>query len=164
MKEAQHFSIVPIDETLRGAVQPLFDEAWAGPALAVNGSLRDSRTLPGIAAVNEAGAILGYLLYELREAECEIMALESLRPGSGIGTALIERVKAVARELCIQNIIVTTTNDNTHAIRFYQKRGFTLRALRLNMLDLSRKLKPGIPFLGNDGIPLRDEIELEIKP
>jgi GNAT superfamily N-acetyltransferase len=164
MKETLHFSIVPINNTLRGAVQPLFNQAWAGPFLALNGSLHDSRTLPGIAAINETGAILGYLLYEARETECEIMALESLCPGSGVGTALIERVKTIAREQAIQKIVVTTTNDNIHAIRFYQKRGFTLRALRVNMLDISRRLKPGIPLIGNDGIPLRDEIELEIKP
>ena len=31
-----------------------------------------------------------------------------------------------------------------------------------NALEQSRKLKPEIPLIGNDGIPLRDEIELEI--
>ncbi len=29
-------------------------------------------------------------------------------------------------------------------------------------LDVSRKLKPTIPFVGLDGIPLRDEIEFEL--
>jgi hypothetical protein len=55
-----------------------------------------------------------------------------------------------------------TTNDNVAALRFYQKRGFTLAALHKNALEQSRRLKPQIPLLGLDGIPLRDEIELEI--
>jgi len=55
-----------------------------------------------------------------------------------------------------------TTNDNTRALRFYQKRGFHLVAVYPNSLNESRRLKPQIPIIGIDGIPLRDEIELEI--
>jgi ribosomal protein S18 acetylase RimI-like enzyme len=56
---------------------------------------------------------------------------------------------------------VTTTNDNLNALRFYQKHGFVLAALRPNALEKTRKLKP-IPALGENGIPIRDEIELEM--
>ncbi len=49
-----------------------------------------------------------------------------------------------------------------NALRFYQKRGFVLVAIHRDALDISRKLKPEIPLIGNDGIPLRDEIELEM--
>lgn len=30
-----------------------------------------------------------------------------------------------------------------------------------NAVEAARRLKPQIPFIGNDGIPIRDEIELE---
>ena len=56
-----------------------------------------------------------------------------------------------------------TTNDNTHALRFYQKLGFELTALYCHAVDLSRKLKPSIPETGQDGIPIRDEIELQLR-
>jgi hypothetical protein len=49
-----------------------------------------------------------------------------------------------------------------NALRFYQKRGFVLVAIHRDALDISRKLKPEISLIGNDGIPLRDEIELEM--
>jgi hypothetical protein len=49
-----------------------------------------------------------------------------------------------------------------NALHFYQKQGFALVAIHRNALELSRKLKPEIPLVGNDGIPLRDEIELEM--
>jgi hypothetical protein len=55
-----------------------------------------------------------------------------------------------------------TTNDNLDALRFYQKRGFRIAGVRPNALDLSRRIKPEIPLVGEDGIPLRDEIELEM--
>ena len=31
-----------------------------------------------------------------------------------------------------------------------------------NALDISRKLKPGIPLIGENSIPLRHEIEFEL--
>lgn len=55
-----------------------------------------------------------------------------------------------------------TTNDNLAAIGYYQKRGFSLVAVHRNALEEARKIKPTIPLIGIDGIPLRDEIELEI--
>jgi ribosomal protein S18 acetylase RimI-like enzyme len=94
---------------------------------------------------------------------CEIMVLESLHEGIGVGTRLIGRVKGIAKAHGIKKVVVMTTNDNIRAIRFYQKRGFTLRELRPNMLETSRKIKPAIPLMGNEGIPIRDEIEFEIE-
>jgi hypothetical protein len=35
-------------------------------------------------------------------------------------------------------------------------------AIHRDALELSRRLKPQIPLIGLDGIPLRDEIELEL--
>jgi len=37
-----------------------------------------------------------------------------------------------------------------------------LCALRVNAISEARKLKPGIPLIGENNIPLRDEIELEM--
>jgi DNA-3-methyladenine glycosylase I len=49
-----------------------------------------------------------------------------------------------------------------NALRFYQKRGLALVAVHRNALEESRRIKPEIPLIGSDGIPLRDEIELEM--
>ena len=55
-----------------------------------------------------------------------------------------------------------TTNDNVDALRFYQRRGFVLTALRPGAVDQARRsLKPEIPLVGDHDIPLRDELELE---
>jgi hypothetical protein len=55
--------------------------------------------------------------------------------------------------VCLTNLI---------SLRYYQKSGFHLAALYPNALEQSRKLKPEVPVVGVDGIPLRDEIELEL--
>jgi hypothetical protein len=51
---------------------------------------------------------------------------------------------------------VITTNDNTDALRFYQRRGFCLVKVHRGAVDRSRaSLKPEIPVVGAYGIPLR---------
>ena len=87
--------------------------------------------------------------------------MNSLAEGVGIGSALMEALKKIAVKAGCKRIRAITTNDNTAALRFWQKRGFTLAALYPNSIEESRKLKPEIGLFGDDGIPIRDEIELE---
>jgi len=75
---------------------------------------------------------------------------------------MLEAVAAVAREEGCRRVWLITTNDNLRALRFYQRRGFHLVAMHPNALARSRELKPSIPEIGLDGIPLRDELELEL--
>jgi RimJ/RimL family protein N-acetyltransferase len=82
--------------------------------------------------------------------------------GIGVGTALIAAVRTIAVRSKCRRVWVITTNDNLQALRFYQRKGFSLVALHRKALDQSRKLKPEIPLIGLDGIPLRDELELEM--
>jgi GNAT superfamily N-acetyltransferase len=159
--EPQAYEIRSVDDGLREKIQPLIDKAWGAPFLAINGKLWGSRTMPGFAAVS-GDEILGYLLYELHDGVCEIMVLESIAQNIGIATALIEEVKQFAKSKGVSRIIVQTSNDNSHAFRFYHRRGFTIREIRLGAMDAARKLKPSIPLIGEDGIPLRDEIEFEM--
>ncbi|MCL2864219.1 MAG: GNAT family N-acetyltransferase [Lachnospiraceae bacterium] len=158
--DSQKYEICPIDDDIRRKIQPILDATWGAPYLAINGKLWDSRTMPGFAAVcgNE---VLGYLLYEFHSGVCEIMVLESMTQNIGIASTLIERVKQAAKENSINKVIVQTSNDNTHAFRFYQRCGFAIREVRLGAMDAARQIKPSIPLIGEEGIPLRDEIEFE---
>lgn len=109
------------------------------------------------------GKPAGFISYVKEGNACEIVALYCAVEKQGLGTALIERVKQAARNDGCRAVWLMTTNDNTQALRFYQKRGFFITAIRTNVLDEQRRIKPTIPLLGNDGIPIRDEIELEIR-
>ena len=160
--EPLQYEIRDIDAVLRNKVQPIIVESWGAPYMAINGKLWDTRTMPGYAAV-DGGEVFGYALYEFHDGFCEIMALESVTQNIGVSTALIERVKQTAKSNHVSKIILVTTNDNTHAIRFYQRRGFTIREVRLGAMEAARQMKPSIPLIGEDGIPLRDEIEFEIE-
>jgi GNAT superfamily N-acetyltransferase len=76
-------------------------------------------------------------------------------------TALIEALISKLRAEGVSALRVTTTNDNLDALRFYQRRGFQIVAVRPGAVDESRRVKPSIPVIGEHGIPIRDEIELE---
>jgi len=102
---------------------------------------------------------VGFVMYVIKGDACEIVALYSAIEKQGIGTALIKQAKTVAKEAGCSRVWLLTTNDNTNALTFYQKQGFVISAVHINAIEEQRKIKP-IPLLGNDGIPIRDEIEL----
>ncbi len=91
----------------------------------------------------------------------EIITLNVLKQREGIGRALVIAAVETAESLKCSRVWVITTNDNTQAVKFYQALGFTLVAVHKGALNESRKLKPEIPLVGLDGIPMTDEIELE---
>src|SRR6185436_2824568 len=131
------------------------------------GELVDATARPALVAVSpegdNAGGIAGVLTYDIVGAECEILTLHAAAQWGGAGTALIDAVRTVAARAGCRTLWVLTTNDNVDGLRFYQRRGFRLSALRPGAVDDSRRsLKPEIPEAGAHGIPLRDELELEL--
>lgn len=137
-------------------------EQWGAELVVAHGSVFFPHNLPGFVAL-AGGALVGLLTYHRAGESCEVVTLDSLRPTTGIGTALIGAVKEVARQTQCKRLWLITTDDNLNALRFYQKRGFELVAVHRHALELSRRIKPHIPLVGEHGIPLRDEIELEMK-
>ena len=113
-----------------------------------------------IVMVGSLALLAGLVTFDVRPGVLEIVTINALDRFSGIGTMLIEAVRAEAKRLGCQQITLTTTNDNVDALRFYQRRGFRLAALRPGAVDRSRLRKPEIPRTGDFGIPLRDEIDL----
>jgi GNAT superfamily N-acetyltransferase len=136
-------------------------EHWGSDKAISRGVIHYPQFLPGFVAFY-SGDKVGLVTYNITGESCEIVTLDSVYPSLGVGTALIEAVKEAAIKSGCKRLWLITTNDNTNALRFYQKRGFVLVSVHRNALEQSRKLKPEIPFIGNDGIPLRDEIELEM--
>jgi GNAT superfamily N-acetyltransferase len=106
---------------------------------------------------------LGIATYEVAGEEAELVTLDALVPGRGVGRALIEAVAATARTAGARRLRVMTTNDNLRALRLYQRAGFRLEALRPGAVDAARDRKPSIPLSGTEGIPIRDEIDLVLE-
>jgi len=139
----------------------LFRERWGGEVVVTGGKARDATLLEGFVAEAD-GEPVGLATYETRGAECELVTLDSLREGIGVGSALLAAVANAAWKQGCRKFSVVTTNDNIRALGFYQRRGFVLTALRMRAVEKSRRIKPEIPELGFLDIPIRDELELAL--
>lgn len=144
----------------RAWAEPFLDDEFGGPLQARRGELLDVLALPGFVAERDDQPV-GLLTYRRDEGECELAFMAALERYRGVGSALVD---ALRREVSdCDRIWVVTTNDNLEALRFYQRRGFRLSTVRAGAVDDSRRrLKPQISALGEFGIPIRDEIELEL--
>jgi GNAT superfamily N-acetyltransferase len=160
MIEEMNMNIQKLDETYRDRVNAYIKYLWGGPGIVTRGNLYDSSNLPGFTAT-EGGELLGAILYRPDGDELEVAVLFSLVQGRGVGTALLDVVAGFARVAHMRRVWLVTTNDNTHAIRFYQKYGFTLKAVHIGSMETTRKLKSSLPLRGIDGIPLEHEFEFE---
>jgi N-acetylglutamate synthase-like GNAT family acetyltransferase len=155
------FRIRPFTREYKEWASALLTEHWGSARTVSRGHVYQADELPGFVAL-EKDKPTGLLTYKISGKECEITTMNSVVEGKGAGSALVEAVKKTASEAGCKRLWLITTNDNTHALHFWQKRGFLIKAIYVNALEKSRKLKPEIPLIGNDGIPLRDEIELEM--
>ena len=134
---------------------------WFSTVMVVRGELVDMTILDGFVTY-EGEKIIGLMTYKINGTECEIMSLDSLKENQGIGANLVNKIIEIASEKKCTKIKLITTNDNINALRFYQKLGFDMAKLYHNALDISRKLKPSIPLLGEFDIPVKHEIEFEM--
>ncbi|MEV5897120.1 GNAT family N-acetyltransferase [Nonomuraea fuscirosea] len=160
------------ERTLRPAVRPLaaadlpwlerlFTERWGGTVSVSRGVAHHTTALPGVVALLD-GERAGVATYRITGRECELVTLDSVRDGAGVGTALVDAVAGAARAEGVERLWLITTNDNLRALRFYQRYGFDLVAVHRDAVARSRALKPSIPEIGHDGIPIRHELELEL--
>ena len=136
-------------------------ERWGGEEVIARGNVYRPEQLEGF-VVEDDEEWIGLLTFVVKDEECEVISLDSLREGQGIGSKLIDQVLDEARTQGCRRLFLITTNDNLNALGFYQKRGFEIAAVYRGAVNQSRKRKPEIPLVGYNNIPLRDEIELEM--
>jgi ribosomal protein S18 acetylase RimI-like enzyme len=108
------------------------------------------------------GHRVGHITLGFDPGECEVVTLSATVEGKGIATMLLDAAAVEARQRGAKRLRLTTTNDNLRALAMYQKRGWKLIALHKGMIDRYRERVPAIPLIGLNGIPLHDEIELEL--
>lgn len=142
-------------------VQRFLAERWAADFVIARDEVHHPAALPGFVAVLGA-RLVGLATYTVREGACELVTLDSALERAGVGTRLLDAVTGAARAAGCARVWLVTTNDNLDALRFYQKRGFRLVAVHRGAVDRARARKPAIPALGDHGIPVHDEIELEL--
>lgn len=134
-----------------------FQAHWKNSKLVISGETIDLMDFPVLILLNPSP--VGFLSYRLINKQIEILSLISEESGKGIGSILLEEIESIGRSNQYEALTLITTNDNLNALRFYQKRGFQIRALYPDAIPFSRTLKPEIP-MENNGIPINDELLL----
>jgi len=155
--------IIEINETYKDRIVNFIKNNWASgqPIIVSKGKVHYIHKLPGY-FVQLNNKIEGVITYNIEKNECEVVSIDSKTENKGIGTTLLNNVIEKARIENCKRVWLITTNDNIRAIRFYQRRNFDMVALYRNEMEKERKIKPGIPLIGNDNIPIKHEIEFEL--
>ena len=155
--------IRPADSVDRQMLLDHVVAAWRTEFVVGHGEAIYPARLPGFVALAD-GKIVGHITYRGDGERCEVTSIEATPQRAGTGTMLLEAVIEAAGDAGYRTLWLTTTNDNLDAIRFYQRRGFRFCALHPGPVDRAREtLKPEIPRVGSYGIPMRDELELELQ-
>ena len=141
-------------------IRSFLDERWGGQEQVANGESYRPADLPGFLARID-GEIVGYAALRLVQDAAEIGLIDSLRPRTGVGSALVDALIEEARTLGYSVLRAITTNDNLSAQAFYRAAGFHLVATRPGAVNASRAIKPQIPLESPDGTSITDELEFE---
>lgn len=142
-------------------IRSVAKKQWGSTKIISRDQIYDVLKLSGYVA-EQNNKLTGVILYAVKSRQCEIVVIYSAIKKRGVGTKLIDLVKKAAAINQCKKVWLLTTNDNIQAMGFYQKRGFVLSALRPNAIEQQRRIKPTIPLIGNNGISIRDEIELSL--
>ena len=158
--------IRPIQPADLAFVREELTKHWGDTGVWSIGRRYQADQLPGFVAIDEqtGGAPIGLVTYCIQDGGYlgEIVTLSSRRENNGIGAALLDAAVRALREAGCVRAFLCTTNDNLRALGFYQKRGWKLAMLHKGLVEEARKRKAVIPAIGMHGIPINDELELEM--
>jgi GNAT superfamily N-acetyltransferase len=111
----------------------------------------------------DGNEIIGYLqIIETDDAsvfEIKSMAVVELRQGEGIGRTLVEAAVLRCCECNGHRLIVSTATADIGNLRFYQRQGFRMYRIVQDAFHLAAGYAEGTLV---DGIPLRDQVFLEL--
>jgi ribosomal protein S18 acetylase RimI-like enzyme len=127
------------------------------------GEMMDALEGAALVAVDRgepAGLLTWFVAADGATAEVRALIVEVAYRGRGIGRGLLDAAAQALRAQGVRRVWLTTTNENLAALALYQKAGYRLTALHAGAMDELRRLKPAIPAVASNGIPIRDELEL----
>ena len=154
-------NVRPITPEDREWVADLIATAFGSVRLMSNDHLIDDASLLDGFAAEIDGRPVGCALVNEVDGDVELVALVSTYRGAGVGSGLLETVVERAKRDGWKRLWLVTSNDNTDAIRMYQRAGWEWTDFRRDAITKARARKPEIPELGNHGIPVRHEIHFE---
>jgi ribosomal protein S18 acetylase RimI-like enzyme len=149
----------PIDDP--EAVAKLIDRAGNGAFLVIRGIVYEAHALRAVVAERD-GEVVGYAPYSLAGHIAFVCVMSNFFEDEEVTRALIGAVEALCRRAGRGFLRAVTSNDAIELLGLLQQLGYRIVAIWPNAMDLVRELKPRLPAIAANGVPIRDEIELEI--
>ena len=146
----------------RGFIVEMATELFGGPEIWSMGKPYDTLALPTLIA-EVGGVARGMLCLAQHRDSVEVVALAAKDQFGGIGSLLMDAAEDWARDQGLNRLVLTTSNDNLDAMRFYQRRGMRMTRVYPGLIDEYRKKVPSIPRIGHYGIPIRDDVLMEVE-
>ncbi|MEW4284752.1 GNAT family N-acetyltransferase [Priestia koreensis] len=151
-------SVMKKDKSDEQWIEQVLEEYWGGTTMVTRGVSHHLLQYPAWIA-KKGDQPSGVLIYRMEQNECEILLLQSFDKYKGVGTQLLSTfLQSVQHEA--ERIWLITSNDNLDALRFYQKRHFSLTHVNVGAITRARETKSSIPLTGYYGIPIKDELQL----
>ena len=113
------FHIRPVRKTDKTWIDRTLVDRWGSTNVVTRGVLHAANDLPEFIASAQNKPV-GLLTYLLEKETCKVVTLDSLLKDQGIGSALLHTVEHEAKAKRCNRIWRVTTNDNIHALIFYQ--------------------------------------------
>jgi ribosomal protein S18 acetylase RimI-like enzyme len=156
--------IRPLTEADAAEAERLVDQVLGSRLQARLDEVIDVLALPGFGAW-AGDSLVGLATYAVAQdsAEAEVAAVGVAQAHRGEGWAgrLLDAVAAEVARVGVTRLWLVTTNDNLTALGVYQRHGFRLAEIRPGAVDRTRALKPTIPEVAANGIPIHDELILD---
>ena len=154
-------NIRPVTPEDREWIAEMIGTAFGSARLISNEHLlEDASLLDGFVAEIDARPI-GCALVDDVDGDTELVALVTTYRGAGVGAGLLDAVVERGKRDGWKRLGLVTSNDNTDAIRVYQRAGWDWTEFRRDAITRVRAHRPEIPELGQHGIPVRHEIHFE---
>ncbi len=153
-------SIRPAAPADRPHIADLADYFWGEVEVECFGHSYRVDALPAYIAC-DGDEVVGVASYAREEDTVNLVMVSVLPRWQGRGTArgLIKAVAGVARDEGAERLVVATTNDDLPALGLYQRLGFTITGVHVGrVLEHHGRVE-----LGFAGIPVRDEIQMELR-
>lgn len=124
------------------------------------GKWYDVRKMNNVIALKDKD-VLGFASWikEKRELFLLVILVKPDYFRRGIATALLNKIKEIASDLKVQNIIAPISNDDLVSYVFYQMNGFRISGIDIGLPEK----RHGKEKTGFWGLPCRDEFYLEYK-
>ena len=150
----------PLTDVDRNWLRELWYSEWGGDFMVSKGKVHHLDEVKALIAWSDDTPV-GAATYHHDAEGCELLSINALQDGLGNGSRLLSAVEETARQAGLNRVWLITSNDNLGALRFYQRRGYRISAVYPGAIGEARKMKPSIPTIGDHGIPIHDELELE---